>query len=217
MAITNGYATQREFLDEVALLTGYNPHVIDDAVIDGFITDASRLVDAACAGRWFYSASETRKYDVPVPAPGATRQLLLDADLLTITTLTNGDATVIASADYILLPANAPSKYAIRIKPSATIAWEPDTNGNLEQVISVVGTWGYVNRSLTDPKSVEIVRNTHRACLSIAKSLYQKRFGQGVEGVAQMTPAGVVITPQGIPRDAWEAIKGYAKQGGALA
>ena len=36
----------------------------------------------------------------------------------------------------------------------------------------------------------------------IALAAYKKRYGVGVDGVAKVTGAGVVITPAGIPADA---------------
>jgi len=42
-------------------------------------------------------------------------------------------------------------------------------------------------------------------------SAYHRRFGSNVEGAATITGAGVVITPQGIPKSAWDVIKTYRK------
>ncbi len=59
----------------------------------------------------------------------------MDDDLLTITTLTNGDTTVITSTYYDLLPKNDSPKYAIQLKESSPYYWEVDANGDDDFVI----------------------------------------------------------------------------------
>ncbi len=81
-------------------------------------------------------------------------------------------------------------------------AQEPSATGILSTVVSIAGTWGQVDRSDTDPNSLPIIQATKSACLEIALSAYKQRYGVGVEGIAKVTGAGVVITPQGIPAKA---------------
>lgn len=50
-----------------------------------------------------------------------------------------------------------------------------------------------------------------QACLEIATSAYRRRKGQGVTGVAQVTAAGVVITPQDVPGQAREILDKYVR------
>jgi hypothetical protein len=50
-----------------------------------------------------------------------------------------------------------------------------------------------------------------QACLEIAASAYRRRKGQGVTGAAQVTAAGVVITPQDVPGQAREIINKYVR------
>jgi hypothetical protein len=120
---------------------GQTASISTDATDDGVIVDlleaASRYMDDK-TGRQFYPSIETRLYDIP-----ENSYLWLDADLLSLTTLTNGDASVISSTDYVMLPANETPKYCIRLKGDSSVAWEADSDNDTEQVISVLGWWGY--------------------------------------------------------------------------
>ena len=194
MTITNGYATLAEvkaYIDTATTNAG------DDSVIEDMVEMASRLIDRLTL-RTFYARTETHYFSY-----SGGRGLEMDDDLLTVTTLTNGDDDEISSDDYNLLPFNRSPKHEIRLKQSSTEGWEIDTDGNTEGVISVAGTWGY---SATAPADIK------HACISIVISAYHRRFGQGVEGVAQITAVGVVITPQDIPKDAWVIINPYRKR-----
>lgn len=193
MTVANGYCS----LSEVkAYLTVSSTNATDDTVIEDMIEMASRMIDAE-THRTFYARSETHYFDYT-----KERSLFMDDDLLTITTLTNGDSSVITSADYKLFPLNKSPKNEIRLLQSSTYSWQTDGYSNTEGVISVAGTWGY---SATAPDNIK------HACISIVIAAYHRRYGEGVEGVAQVTAAGIVITPRDIPADAWGIIKSYRK------
>lgn len=159
----------------------------DDSVLEVLINSASRYIDRE-AQRHFYTGTETRLYDVPLGT-----ELMLDADLQSVTTLTNGDGSIIT--DYILLPANDTPKYAIRIKPSTSVTWKGATNGNTLQCISVLGSWG-----LSCP--AEIVE----ACLMIFKAAYNRRFGENMSSITTITAGGLVVTPEDVPAKALQMI-----------
>jgi hypothetical protein len=50
-----------------------------------------------------------------------------------------------------------------------------------------------------------------QACLEIAVAAYRRRKGQFMTGTAQVTGAGVVITPQDVPGQAREIINKYVR------
>ncbi len=193
MAINNGYATLAEFKNYKKVTSS---DAIDDGVIEDLIEGASRYIDAQ-TGRIFYARTETRKYDLP-----EGRELKLDEDLLTVTTLTNGDGDVIASSEYILLPPNTTAKRAIKLKQGSAEIWELDSDSNSEQVISVAGTWGLF---ASVPDDIKI------ACLEITRAAYNRRSGQKAEGVARVTAAGVVIEPMDVPKHAMGIVKSYRR------
>jgi len=203
MTITNGYATVAQFQRFKGIT---NADALDDAEIEAMIEEASRMIDAIC-GRWFYAYTQTRYYDVP-----AGRELFLEDDLLTITTLTNGDTTVLTTSDYYLLPRSESPKYSVALKESSTYLWEEDSSNNTEGVISIAGTWGFVSRAATDPRSAMVIDNTRRACLMICKQWMEERFGVNVGGNVYITSGGVVQSPAGaIPKAAYDMIKPYIR------
>ena len=195
MAITNGYCTLANF--KLYGIENAGADSDDDAFIEMMIEAASRYIDAQ-TGRTFYARTETRYYDVP-----SGRTLLFDDDLLTITALTNGDDNTIAATEYNFLPRNVTPYYGLRLTASTSTYFQQDSSGNVEDVISVAGTWGFV---ASTPDDVE------QACFEIVKSMYNRRAGQGTEGVATITGAGVVITPRSVPPFAQAVIQRYRKR-----
>lgn len=196
IAVINGYSTLIEF-KAYATARGqtFKADTADDTAIEDFIEAVSRFIDNT-TGRTFYARTETRYFSVP-----SGRELKLDDDLLAITTLTNGDDTVISSDDYYFLPRNITPKRSVVLNQSSGVFWLQDSDGNNEFVISVAGTWGYVAAHPDDIK---------QACLMTTNKLY-RRYGPGETGVATITAAGIVITPQNIPPLAASILRTYQK------
>jgi hypothetical protein len=170
----------------------------DDALIGALITRASRLIDDHC-GRWFSAETQMRYYDA-VGAHIVGNLLLLDADLLTITTLTNGDGSEIDSEDYLLRPINWPPYFGIALKAGSGLRWT--YSGDPAGAISVAGTWGY---SATPPAPVE------HAATRLAAWLYRQR-DTGVEsGQVQVTERGVSVAPARLPRDVLDLLGPYVR------
>jgi hypothetical protein len=148
-----------------------------DAGLESTIEAVSRWIDSY-TGRTFYSrTAETRRFDVP--DVGDKHLLMLDDDLISVTTLTNGDAEVLTTADYVLLPANGTPKYAIKIKDISSKFWSYNSDNSTEQVITVVGSWGY---SATAPLPVK------EACILESIRLFKRK--DAPYGLMGMSPAG---------------------------
>lgn len=193
IAITNGYATLQEAKDYSSITS---TDATDDGVLEDLIETASRFIDTQTL-RTFYARTETRSFDVP-----EGRKLTLDDDLISITTLTNGDDEVLTTSDYILEPANVTPKYAIQLKQSSTKRWELDSDGNSEQVITVAGSWGW---------AASVPDQIKTACLEIFKTAHGRRKGKNIDGVARVTAAGVVITPRDVSGLAKGIINSFRK------
>lgn len=173
------------------------------------ITDMSRDIDLLCGGRTFYSRTETQYFNKPCTGD---RQLDMIDDLLAVTTLTNGNGDVIAAADYLLMDKGKPPYYAIRLTQSTQVYWQGDDDGNTEQIITIAGTWGYVNRSDTDARSARVIRATHDLVIAMVMNEYHKRYGDSPGGVATVTDAGVVITPDDIPALKRKVLQSFGKK-----
>lgn len=149
MALYVEYTT----LADIHTMTG-SPGTTQDTYYADLNRSTSRELDEV-ANRRFVPVIQTQVYDVPqggVTYPSGSgvwsasgQGFNFDADLLELTTLTNGDGTVIASTQYLLLPANNTPKYRVQLKNTATVGFSPDSSSNYQQALSVLGIWGYHN------------------------------------------------------------------------
>lgn len=142
MSTLNAYATLADYKDYIRSRNGNVPaDTTDDAIIESLLVSASRYIDSQ-TGRHFYPFIETRYYSVPGVDEVDPRLLNLDADLLEVITLTNGDGTAIPSTEYKLQPKNSSPHYGIRLNDISTYYWATDASGDSHDVISVAGIWG---------------------------------------------------------------------------
>ena len=184
MAISNGYVTLDEAKDYMNPSgQGFSANADDDAILEKLIEGASREIDRIST-RTFYARTETHYFDVPTG-----RILYMDDDLLTITTLTNGNGTAISSNDYGFLQPNKTPYYAVKLLDTSSVIWQNSSSGGSEQVISIAGTWGWSSSTPDDIREF---------CLAIVKHSYKRRTGNA-EQAARVTGAGVVLTPADIP------------------
>ena len=132
MAIYAEYATIND------VLTNYigDSNTGQNTLLLSLIRSISRDIDDAAGGRKFFPRVETRYFDTP-----GDDQLDFDDDLLAVTTFTNGDASAITA--YNLRPYNETPYHSLRLKQTSGIAWLPDTDGNWERNLSVLGIWGW--------------------------------------------------------------------------
>lgn len=275
--MANLYATLAEYK---AYSTARGQTATTDATDDGVIVDlldaASRHLDDK-TGRQFYPSVETRLFDIPLDS-----ELLLDADLLAVTTLTNGDSTVLTTTDYILEPANSYPKFGIRLKDVSSYAWAASSANSSQQVISVSGVWGYrtkytqrgwstggtLGAAITDTTTLAftmtaghtlspgqivkidseiynvstVVTNTitpicrgdngstaathlngatvyiwepqeeaRSACLELANTAYQRRFGKSTGDSVRYTEAGAIVVARDIPKLVEEFIASFRR------
>lgn len=200
MTITRGYCSLAEFKSYARITSSDS---VDDSVIENLVEAASRYIDNETQRTFYSRLLETRYFDCP-HGTNDDRLLWLDDDLQSIDVggLVNGDTTVITSAYYHLVPKNTTPKFALRLKSSSAYAWEPDTDGNFESVISITGTWGY---SATTPDEIKL------ACMMTVRSMYARRTGENISSTSLATAAGVVVTPEGVPDEAKQIINAYRR------
>ena len=145
MTTLNSYATLAEFKSWKEI-TGTD--ATRDADLEIILENASRHLDDL-TGREFYPRIETRYFSVP-----ESRELRLDADLLEVITLTNGDGTAISSTQYYTLPRNRAPYYALVLKIGSTEAWDINATDDDEYTIGINGVWAYHNTYSLAWKSV---------------------------------------------------------------
>ena len=171
----------------------------DDVLLSMLITRAQQAIDNYTR-RVFEAETETRYFECDALGDDYYT-LFVDRDLLTITTLTNGDSssTVIPATEYWLMPRNGSHKHTIRLKIDSTYSWEFDT----DYWVTVVATWGY---STTAP--ADIVHATIRMV-----AYYYAQKDAGVFDVTAVPEAGIIQVPQGMPRDVKVILDPYVRMG----
>ncbi|MBU1173447.1 MAG: phage gp6-like head-tail connector protein [Proteobacteria bacterium] len=171
----------------------------DDVLLRQLIDSAQQNVDRYC-GWQFEAHTATRYYDSEADVdPDQRSVLVLDEPLLTVTTLTNGDADVLIPAEYFLEPTNSVPKWRIRLRASTGLYWTYTTDH--EQAITLVGTWGYM---ATADYAIK------QATMRWAGYLYKQRDAQ-VFDVTASPAQGQITIPQGIPRDVERILAPYRR------
>lgn len=202
LATTESNANSGTQIDITGAGTG--THTISKAITDDDLLED--LLDRVTArieietSRNFEAETKTNYYDSSAYST-EDHLLYLSDDLLTITTLTNGDsdATEIPDTEYRLLPRNeGPPYWSIKLHSDSTYYWEWDTDG----WVSVAGTWGY---SATPPDDIV------EACLEWTAYTYRLRDSQ-VFDVSAFPVDGVIQIPKGIPLSVRLALEPYVKR-----
>lgn len=168
----------------------------DDALLAALITRASAMVDSYTRRR-FYERTETRYY---TPGVDSTYQTLyLDEDLLSITTLTNGDGAVIPAAGYTLEPLNYTPKTRVTLNTAYSWAYAAE---NQIGVVSITGSWGYCTAANCPADIV------HAAC-RLTVWLYKQR--DTAFGKAGNTITGDFEIPVTMPMDVHRVLNLYRR------
>jgi len=170
----------------------------DTTVLQDAIDAAQAYIDGQ-TNRTFEAVTATRYYTAEAIDRFNSRLLIVNTDLLTVTTLTNGDSasTAILPASFWTWPRNYTTKYGIMLKTDVTDYWEFDT----DYFVTVVGTWGY---SATAPADIK------EAALHLAGFFYHRKDAQ-VYDVTAVPEAGVITIPKGIPAGVDRIIARYKR------
>ena len=171
----------------------------DDDLLQEAISDAQTYIESQ-TNRRFEANTETRYYGRDALDCHNSRILHLDTDLISITTLTNGDAdsTVIAAAKYWLQPSNeGPPYHQIQLLTDIADYWQFDTDYR----VSVLGAWGY---KATAPSDIR------RACTALGAFFYRSKDAQ-VFDVTAVVESGSLVIPQGIPHTVTRILERYKR------
>lgn len=142
------YCTLQDFKSYKGLTTS-----TDDARINDLIAWSTQWINFFTL-RHFDPIVKTVLHDVPIaypvrfgsynsfPAVSLSRLPLLD-DLLSLTSVTNGDGNLISNSYVMSIPGNGYPKTDLQLRSNCPTTWTVDTNGNAEQAIAINGIWGY--------------------------------------------------------------------------
>lgn len=165
----------------------------EDTLLDQLLAYAVDYAERT-AGRVFVSTTETRKFSLGYVTQRGKR-LNLFCDLVSVTTLTNADDTVLTASQYELVDVAAPY-YAIRIPPSAGVVF----SGVVRDYVTVAGVWGWSST----PEGI------FNAILEIAAATYRARVsGSAPVGVAQ--GGGLLISQLALPPLAVDTIRSFRR------
>ena len=174
----------------------------DDALIGNLITRAQAEIDARVGFSFEASSDTDRIFDNEDPTViGDT--LYFDTWCASITTVTNGDSTEIASTKYATLPRNGSRFYGIKLKFSSGYSWEDDSNNDSEGAITITGKWAW---STSAPSDIE------HACIRLTGYFYHQRDNQ-MESTQPVIAEGALILPSRLPQDVIEIIDRYKWRG----
>jgi hypothetical protein len=170
----------------------------DDLLLEGIIARAQGVIESPRplgTGRKFIGETDTR-YFYREDVDGKT--LYMEAhDLLSVTSLTNGDGEVIPPSGFRLEPRNSTPYWRIRLL--GDYYWLFDDR---DSEITVTAVWGY---SLTPPEAIL------QAHLRLAAWIYRQK-DTGIEGDRVIISDGQTILPAKLPKDIDDLINPYRRK-----
>lgn len=188
-------------LNELKIYRGMTAaNTADDDLLTDLISAAQSQVESYC-GRVFEAAAiaSTRYYDAIEDVSDDKLTLYLGTDCASITAVTNGDDTSLASTDYVTQPRNGAPYHAIKLKSGGAYAWTYDDSP--ENAIEVKGKWAY---SETAPAAIR------HATIRLAAYMYAQKDASTFD-ITALPDAGVIQIPQGMPADVKQILEPYRR------
>jgi uncharacterized phiE125 gp8 family phage protein len=182
-------------IHEVKHYLGIGDEDSDDALLGDIITRAQKIIERY-TGRVFEAVTATKYFSTD--SIEGRYLYLWGYDLLTVTTLTNGDGTTIAAANYRLEPRNEIPKWQIRLDEDTD--WEMDDS---DSEVSIAGTWGYTT---TVPHDIK------HACIRLVAFLYRQKDTNADIDRPLVTGDGVTIMPGNLPADVKSLLDSYRRR-----
>ena len=174
-----------------------------DTLIDTLIAAAQKTIETYC-GQVFEAAADTTRHfqanSIDYGGHVDGRDLVLDAPLCAITSVTNGDGTLVSASDYITEPRNLTPWYALRLKNSSNLRWTYDDDVESD-TIAVVGKWAF---SATAPADVAL------AALRLSVWYYRQRPNANDLDRA-VAVDGAIFLPSKIPADVMTLLAPYKR------
>lgn len=190
------YATKAQVKQYLGIPSGTTS---EDDLIDDIIDRVQAFVNSYTGRLFEASADTTRKFDAKRDTSDNRLMLTFDHDLVSITSITNGDGTSVTASEYVMIPTNYSPKFAIRFKASANKYWTYEDDP--EEAITIVGRWCY---SLTAPLDVE------QAVIRLTSYIYRQKDNAG-EFDRTILAGNSTLLPTQIPRDVLEYLHPYIR------
>lgn len=173
----------------------------DDTLLGTLITAAQAWIDDHC-GRTFEASQDTTRTIALNHRTLHGRRLYLPADLCAITSVVNdadGSDTTITADQYFTEPRAETPYFALTLKGSTSLYWT--YSHDAENAVEITGRWAY---STTAPAAIK------QACIRLATFLYRQKDASTFDTTA-IPDAGVILTPQGMPRDVALMLEPYKR------
>lgn len=171
-----------------------------DFQIAEFVGACSRWVDERCKlpVDGFAVSAETTRYfshnDLSIQSSFSV--LRLDAPLLSVTTLTNGNGAILPAQAYRLEPRNENHYWSIRLLSG--YSWSFATDGEIE----IVGMWG---RSLVPPSPV-------KEATAIFSAWMLKRYQAALQDATANFDLGQITYSESVPKQVEALLKPYVNR-----
>ena len=122
-------------------------------------------------------------------------------DLISITSITNGDGTAVPTSAVVTMPLNFTPAWAVRIKQASGYFWT--YTGSPEASVSITGRWGF---SLTAPANIQ------QACLRLASNYYRQRDGSPDLSNSIISADGSTIVSSAMAQDVKAILNQYRRR-----
>lgn len=174
----------------------------DDTTIGYIVDGVTDFIERYCGRSFVDAAAQTIKVMPEYPNLLGRRELLIkDWDVVSVTSITNGDGETIS--DYTLLPLNGPPYYKIEIDLDAGQVWNRGSDG--AGVVTIVCTTGYASA---------VPNDIYLAFIQLCAWLYRARSAGAGGAVTTATREGLTIAPSEIPPNIRETLDLYKRQHG---
>ncbi len=172
---------------------------------DGLIQDCINRAESAIDSytrRNFAGTTGTAYYSRYFQDRVRDQAFYLDQDLISLTSLTNGDGQAIPVGSVWLEPRNVGPPYRmLRLHSAYVYVWSTDAD------VIVSGTWGY---SATAPEDIQ------QAAVRYASWLYRQKDIGGVPESSGFPEAGESQFPRGIPDDVRYLLAPFRSRSGGV-
>jgi hypothetical protein len=176
-----------------------NTESTDDGLLTELLARAAAAIDTHCRRSFAVDGDATRYYDAAGDHIRGNTLYIDDADLCSITTVTNGDGVEVGDGEYVTTPRNNAPYYAIKILASSGKYWA--YTDDYEGAIAITGGWAY---SVDPPEDI-----VHANIRYAAYMYFQK--DSPVFDTTAIPDAGVITAPVGIPADVRKILQPYRR------